>query len=48
MPTGDVLNIESDDVQIEFSRDFVDVTSWNAASRTYLLDKGTFTIKGKL
>jgi hypothetical protein len=48
MPNGDRLNIQSDQVTIEFSRDFVDVTRWTDARKTYMVDRGTFTIKGKL
>ena len=48
MPDGSLLTILTEDVTIEFSRDFQDVTSWRSATRTYLVDRGTFTIKGKL
>lgn len=48
LPDGSSLNIQSDQVTIEFSRDFVDVTRWTSAQTTYMVDKGTFTIKGKL
>jgi hypothetical protein len=48
MPNGDRLEIQSDQVTIEFSRDFVDVTRWTSAQKTYMVDRGTFTIKGKL
>lgn len=48
MPDGTLLTIITADVTISFDRDFVDVTSWNDANKTYLVDKGTFTIKGKL
>jgi hypothetical protein len=48
MPNGDMLEIVSDQVTIEFSRNFVDVTRWTSSTKTYMVDKGTFTIKGKL
>jgi len=48
MPDGSLLTILTEEVTIEFSRDFQDVTSWSSPTRTYLVDKGTFTIKGKL
>jgi hypothetical protein len=49
MPNGDQLHIQTDQkVTIEFNRDFTDVTRWTDTNRTYLVDKGTFTIKGKL
>jgi hypothetical protein len=48
MPNGDRLEIQSDQVTIEFSRDFMDVTRWTGVQKTYMADRGTFTIKGKL
>jgi len=48
MPDGSLLTILTEDVTIEFSRDFQDVTTRSSVSKTYLVDRGTFTIKGKL
>jgi len=48
MPDGSLLTIFTEEVTISFDRNFVDVTRWTEVSKTYLVDKGTFTIKGKL
>lgn len=48
MPDGSLLTILTEEVTIEFSREFQDVTTRSSVSKTYLVDKGTFTIKGKL
>jgi hypothetical protein len=48
MPDGSVLHIETDEVTISFDRDFAEVTGWSDLRRIYKIDRGTFTIKGKL
>jgi len=49
MPNRDVLVISTDKiVSIEFERDFMDVTSFSNKNKVYKVDKGTFTIKGKM
>ena len=49
MPDGSLLTILTEDVTISFDREFQDdVTTRSSVSKTYFVDKGTFTIKGKL
>lgn len=49
MPNRDVLVISTDKiVSIEFERDFVDASRFSSKNKVYTVDKGTFTIKGKM
>ena len=49
MPNRDVLVISTDKkVTIEFERQFVDATTFNNFNKVYKVDKGSFTIKGKM
>jgi hypothetical protein len=48
MPTGDVLTIVSDQVTINFDRDFQDITTRFDTQKVYMVDKGTVTIVAKL
>ena len=45
---GTLLTIFSVEFSISVDHEFQDVTTRNSVSKTYLVDKGTFTIKGKL
>lgn len=48
MPDDNVIQIQTKEVSIEFERDFTDVTTRRSPVKTYLVDRGTFTIKGKM
>ena len=48
MPNGDRLNIQSDQVTINFDRDFQDITTRADAHPVYMVDRGTVTIVAKL
>ncbi len=48
MPDGSVLTIETDDIKISFDRSFTEVTTRSDSRPVYLVDRGTFTIEGRL
>lgn len=48
MPDGSMLHIQTQEVEISFDRDFTEVTTRSDAQRVYQVDRGTFTIKGRL
>ena len=48
MPDGSGLHIETEEVTISFDRNFQEVTTRSDAKRVYMVDRGTFTIVGKL
>jgi len=48
MPSGDVLTVISDQVTINFDRDFQDITTRADAHPVYMVDRGTVTIVAKL
>ena len=48
LPTGDLVEMEADEVTIEIDRDFIDATTRYSPEKLYIAGRRTFTIKGRL